>query len=234
GRLLRFEVGEGGEATSGAETKALGDLRIDVDVGAVPRAKSGERGGADGVLRLAGAREAVRTFVWRAEFRIALLDVGELAVDIPGVARDRPSIAARLRRRAGVPRAELVIEPEPQRLDVEHRLVARVRRKDTGDGSEAVVEIFDAHRPVRRYCGLGAETERPAGAGEQHCVLIAGDAGRLAEARLRPGKATGSVNQPMIERVAEATAQRRDIVDLVGNGGALRRRSCKGHAILEK
>ena len=43
-----------------------------------------------------------------------------------------------------------------------------------------------------------------------------------------------AVNQPVIERVAEATAQRRDIVDLVGDGRALGRSSRKDQAILEK
>ena len=72
-----------------------------------------------GILGLVGAGEAVRTLVRRVKSRIALLDEGELAVDIPVVACDRPRIAARLRRRVGVRYAELVVEPEPQRLDVE-------------------------------------------------------------------------------------------------------------------
>ena len=127
-----------------------------------------------------------------------------------------------------------MVEPEPQRLDVEDRLVTRARWKDPGDSSEAVVEIFDPRRPVRRDCDLGAEAERPAGAREQDLVLIAGDAGSLAEARLRPGKPAGAVDQPMIERVAEATAQRRDVIDLVGNCCALGRSSGENRAVLEK
>ena len=124
-----------------AETKALGDLRIDIDVGAIPRAIADERGGAYGILGLVGAGQAVRTFIWRVEGRIALRDEGELTVDIPIVACDRPWITVRLRRPVGLRYAELVVEPEPQRLDVEGRLVSRARWKDAGDGSEAVVEI---------------------------------------------------------------------------------------------
>src|SRR5208282_3480640 len=113
--------------------------------------------------------------------RITLLDGRELAVDIPGVARDRPLIAARIRQCAGVRRAELVIEPEPQCLNIEHRLVPRARGKDAGDASEVVVEIFDSHAPIRRNRKLGAEANRRTDTGELDKILIAGDAGRFTE-----------------------------------------------------
>ena len=108
------------------------------------------------------------------EGRIALLDERELTVDIPAVGCDRPRIAARIRRCVGVCKAELAVEPQPQRLDVEGRLVACARWKNAGDGSEAVVEIFSPRRPARRDRKLGAEAERPARAREQDLVLIAG------------------------------------------------------------
>src|SRR5271163_1058858 len=106
-------------------------------------------------------------------------------------------------RRVGVRYAELVIEPEPQHLDIEGRPVSGTRWKDAGDSSEVVVEIFDPRGPIRRNGKFGADTERPAGTGEQDMVLSAGDAGRFAKARLRPGKAAGSVDEPMIECVAD-------------------------------
>ena len=140
-----------------AQPSALGDFRVDVDVGAVPRAIADECSGAHRVLGLVGAGKAVGAFIRRVESRIALLDERELSVDIPVVACDWPGIAARLRRRVGVRCAELVVEPEPQRLDVEDRLVTRARWKDAGHGSEAIVEIFDPRRPVRCNRKLGAE-----------------------------------------------------------------------------
>ena len=53
--LLRFKIGEARDAEGLAQPEALGDLRIDVNVGAVPRAKADECGGAHRILGLVGA-----------------------------------------------------------------------------------------------------------------------------------------------------------------------------------
>ena len=128
-----------------------------------------------------------------------------------------------------------MIKPEPQRLDIEDRLISRARRKNAGDGSETVVEIFDPGRPSRCDRKLGAEANRRAHSREQDHVLIAGDTGTIDTKRAcDQANPPVPIDQPMIEGVAEATAQRRDIVDLVGDDGALGRSSGKDRTVLEE
>ena len=49
--------------------------------------------------------------------------------------------------------------------------------------------------------------------------------------RLRPSKSVGAVNKPAVECITEATAQRSDVIDLVGHGRALHRAPSKDQAI---
>ena len=81
--FLRLAVGKTSNTKGVAETKPLHQLRINVDLSAVPRAKADERRCSGRVFELATAGQALRTFIWRAECRIALSDERELAMDIP-------------------------------------------------------------------------------------------------------------------------------------------------------
>src|SRR5271169_4533896 len=110
-------------------------------------------------------------------------------------------------------------------MNIECRLVTRAGWKDACDGSETVVEIFEPRSPVRCDCNFGAQPNHPTGACAQNRILIVDEAGCLDEARLGLSQSACAVNQPTIERVAETPAQRGDIVDLVGDDGALGCRS---------
>src|SRR5271166_6336861 len=75
---------------------------------------------------------------------------------------------------------------------------------------------------------------RPARSRAQNPVLVSEEAGSFTQARLRPGKSARCVDQPMTERVAQATTQRGDIIDLVGDRGALRCAQSRHQSLLEK
>jgi len=78
---------------------------------------------------------------------------------------------------------------------------------------------------VQPYGKFGACAQSPTSAHSQDLVFVAGQAGVLKEPRLRPGKATGGVEKPMIERITGPAAHRRDKIDLFGNRAE---RGCPG------
>ena len=55
----------------------------------------------------------------------------------------------------------------------------------------------------------------------QNLVLVTGQIGVLQEPRLRPGKSPGCVEKPVVECITRAAAQRRDEVELFGDGAGL-------------
>src|SRR5262249_15272484 len=102
----RLAVGKARDADRAVEAEALVERGRVMERGAVPQAPAERRPEAE---RLAGALargEAVVALVGRAEARVALLDVGQLAVQQPAVALERvdggveagPQPGRRLRR----------------------------------------------------------------------------------------------------------------------------------------
>src|SRR4051794_35149189 len=88
--------------------------------------------------------------------------------------------------------------------------------------------------PVRCKRNFGSHAERPAGLGMQNLVLVYHKAGVFKEARPRPRQSPSSVDQPMIERAAQSCAQRGDIIDFCGEGGAGRCWLGRDHAVLQE
>src|SRR6516164_3991860 len=109
-------------------------------------------------------------------------------------------------------------------MHVVHRRVLSARRKIGGNASKAAVEIFELGGPARRNRNLGARAERRASAHSQLLGLIGGAGERLQDTGPRIGKTASGVDQPVIGGIADAAAQRADIVDLfdelLGGGDA--------------
>jgi hypothetical protein len=128
--MLTASVGESGQTKRVAETKALIKLRVDVELGAVPQAQAEERGRRRGIAGLVGSRKAVRAFIGRIEVQIALLDEGELPVDIPTVGVDRPPVG-KIAGGCGRARpAKLPVEPEAKAMEVYRRRVISGARRE--------------------------------------------------------------------------------------------------------
>ena len=94
----------------------------------------------------------------------------------------------------------------------------RARARWHGDGgfSEVIVEVFKPRTPVRSNRDFGPGAQYPATAHAKGFVFITGEVRSLNETGLRPGKATSSVDQEIVEGVADAAAQPCDIVDFFG------------------
>ena len=83
-RLLRFAVGVAAGAHGVGDAEALQQLGIVVELAALPQAHAEEGRHRPGLAALALRREAVGPAVERVERRVALVDEGGLAVDLPG------------------------------------------------------------------------------------------------------------------------------------------------------
>src|ERR1035438_7453554 len=72
---------------------ASGELRINVDLGALPEAPPQEQGGGEGIADLLTGFEAVIPRIGRTEGAVPLGDGGGLAMKAPGLGRGRVSLA---------------------------------------------------------------------------------------------------------------------------------------------
>src|SRR5262249_26584648 len=160
---------------------------------------------------LLATRQAVRSLVGRTERRVALPDEGELTMHVPIVRRDRRRKAQLARGGLRIRGVEVPGEAQPDRMEIERRLVAGAGRERDADVAESVVQILDGGGPVRRNGKLGTRADDPAGPPMQNLVLV-GAAGAFEKARLRPGKSAGAVDEPVVERVTDAAAHGCDVV----------------------
>src|SRR6516162_4596492 len=145
---------------------------------------------------------------------IALLDKGGLAVQVPIREICRQGTLAPGESRVHFRATELAIDPYTHAVHVEHRCVLSARGKIGGNAPKPAVEIFELGGPARRNRNLGARAERLTGAHSQLFGLIGSAGERLQDAGSRIGKTASGVDQPVIGGIADATAQRTDIVGL--------------------
>src|SRR4051812_24822301 len=82
-RFLRLAVRKARGAGGVVQTEALEQLGIVVELGALPQLRAEKDAGGERLPGLRPRREAVNAEIGRAKARIALLDVGGLAVDLP-------------------------------------------------------------------------------------------------------------------------------------------------------
>src|SRR6266576_2826872 len=101
-------------------------------------------------------------------------------------------------------------------MSIEGRFGANTGWHRDGSFSKIVVEVLEPRTPVRGNRDFGPDAQHPAGARVKGLVFISNETGSFNEAGLRPGEATGSVDQPIVEGVADAAAQPSDIVDFFG------------------
>src|SRR5438445_13621667 len=101
-------------------------------------------------------------------------------------------------------------------MSIEGRFGANTGWHGDGSFSKIVVEVLEPRTPVRGNRDFGPDAQHPAGARVKGLVFISNETGSFNEAGLRPGEAPGSVDQPIVEGVADAAAQPSDIVDLFG------------------
>src|SRR5262249_29659437 len=159
-RLLRLAVAEPGEADRVAQPETLEQLGIVVDGATVPDPHAHKGAARPGLARLREVREAVRPRVGRAERRIALLDVGRLRVQLPAVRFGAdPGVAL-----DAVGGAELAVEADAQRVEIERRRIVRAGGKLRVGADVLAVEILGPCAPVRRERVFDAGAEAPAGA----------------------------------------------------------------------
>src|SRR5258708_14404955 len=94
-----------------------------------------------------------------------------------------------------------------------------------------VVEIFQSGSPARCDRKFSASAQGPARAHSQNLLLATGQV-RFQQPRLRPGEAPGRVEKPVVRCVTRSAANRRDEVELFGDGAG---RSCPGRddAVIE-
>src|SRR5262249_54812759 len=97
-------------------------------------------------------------------------------------------------------------------MHVVHRCV--LSAEIGGNASKAAVEIFELGGPARRNRNLGARAERRAGAHPHLFGLMGGAGWRRQDGGPGKEKTASGVDQPVIGGIADATAQRTDIVDL--------------------
>src|SRR5258708_7039678 len=98
-------------------------------------------------------------------------------------------------------------------MGIEGRFRAHTGWHGDGSFSKTVVEVFGARTPVPRNRDFGPGAQHRAAARAKGLVFIRNETGSFNETGLRPGEAPGSVDQPIVEGVADAAAQPADIVD---------------------
>jgi hypothetical protein len=102
-------------------------------------------------------------------------------------------------------------------------MLRALRKSDVG-ALELVVEIFQPHRPMRRESIFDAGARGPAKPVVNDLFVAAGGR-RVDETLAGEGQPAGGVKQPVAGGVAEAAAQRSDIVQLVEHIGVGRDQS---------
>src|SRR6185295_5099331 len=115
-----------------------------------------ESGGADGVGALMLTLQTVAAVVGRTEARIALLHERRLPVHVPMARAGCRRIAVLARGRLRIGYAEPAIEPHPQHVLLDRRLEARAGRECDADRAEALIDVLQSRRPLRRDADLGA------------------------------------------------------------------------------
>src|SRR5260370_20555743 len=101
-------------------------------------------------------------------------------------------------------------------MGIEGRFRAHTGWHGDGSFSKTVVEVFESRTPIRSNRDFGPGAQHPAAAHAKGLVFISNETGSFNETGLRPGKAPGPVDQPIVERVADSAAQPADIVDFFG------------------
>ena len=162
-RLLRLAAGKSGEADGVAQAKALQQFGIVVDLAAFPEPGVQIEAVAPGGLRLPRGRQAVGAGIGRAECRIALTQIGGLAVDFPAIGFGIGQVGLRCPAVRSRP-IDLAVEADADLLEVERRIVLRARGEANVGAIELAVEIFEPHAPVRREGVFHAGAGGPAGA----------------------------------------------------------------------
>ena len=126
--LLRLAIGEAAEADGVVQTKALQQFGIVIDLAAFPEPRVEIEAVAPGRLRLRRRRQAVGAAIGRAKCRIALRQIGGLAVDLPAVGFGVGDVGVRLPARRARP-VDLAVEAKAQRLEIQRRGILRARRE---------------------------------------------------------------------------------------------------------
>src|SRR5215210_4954639 len=101
-------------------------------------------------------------------------------------------------------------------MDVESGFRANTGSHGDTGFSKVIVEVFEPRTPLRSYCDFGPGPQHPAAAHTKRLVFTTREIGKLDEPGARPPEAAGAVDQPIVERAAEAAAQPSDVVDLFG------------------
>ena len=215
--FLRFAVREARGAHGVVQAKSLQQFGIVIDLAAFPEPGVQEQAVAPGRLRLRRRRQAVGAGIGRAERRIALRQIGGLAVDFPAVGFGIGDVGLRRPVRRSGP-VDLAVEADAQLLEIERRSVLRARGKANVGAFELAVEIFEPHAPVRRERVFHAGAGGPAEPAVDMLFLVA-DRGRVEKAIAGKGQPAGGVSEPGSVRVADAAARGAGIVQLVANVG---------------
>src|SRR6185437_12120220 len=83
--LLGFAIRKSGNPKRAVEAEALRELRVEIELAALPKPDAEERGRGPGLLKLSAAGQAVRARIGRAERRIALRQERRLRMNVPAV-----------------------------------------------------------------------------------------------------------------------------------------------------
>ncbi len=231
-RFLRLAVGIAAGAKGVGHAEALQQLRIEVELTALPQAHAEKERRRPGLARLAARRQAVGAVVGCAESGIALVDEGRLAVDFeaagPLVVRRHVLGAVA----AVVALAEAIVETETDSMQVVLRIVVRARTELEIGAAEVGIEIFEPRRPVPVERMVDAGTDDEAGA-QSACgrVLEAGGEVGPRQACAGPGQAAGHEGRPASHAVPQAPARRREVFELLVRPTGCRR--AVGHHLRE-
>ncbi len=208
--FLRFAAWKSRDADRIAQAEALQQFGIVIEFAAVPEPRIQIEAVAPGRLRLPCWRQAVFAGVGRAERRIALRQIGGLAVDLPAVGFGIGDIRLRCQARRAGP-VDLAIETDAHRLEVEAGGIRRARWQHDIGPAELAVEVFEPRGPVRGEGIFEARAGGPAGTDMDDLFFFA-ERCRVDEALADIGETAGHISEPWAARIAEAAPHGADIV----------------------
>ena len=216
--FLRLAAREASDADGIAKAETLQQFGVVIDLAAVPEPRVQKQAVAPGRLILRGRTQAVGAAVGRAERRIALAEIGGLAVNLPAVGfgiGEGPDMTVRDSGRV----TELTVEPDADRLKIHRRGVLRSRRELNGRLVEPVIEIFEPGAPVRRKGVFEACAGSPPETHVKRLLLIARRQ-NVEIAFAGEGKAAAGKSEPRAYCIADPSARRSDKVPLMRDVGA--------------
>ena len=185
--FLRLAARKARGADGVVQAKSLQQFGIVIDLAALPEPRVQKQAVAPGRLRLRRRRQAVGAGIGRTKRRIALRQVGGLAVDFPAIGF---RIGQRgLRRQIARSRpVELAVEADAERLEIQRRRVLRARGKRTSARRTGCRDIPAARSSAARR-RIPGRRRRPSRAGRSYAFLRCRSAGVLRKrspAQARP------------------------------------------------